>query len=383
LAIAPDGCKSGGNLMSAATSLIPELEEVLQHGSLAKRAEMLKRITSLFVDGASSFNDDHVRVFDDVFGRLIAEIESKARAELSLKLAPVDNAPLTVVRRLAQDDDIAVAGPLLARSQRLDETALVEIAKSKGQAHLLAIAGRREIGEAVTDVLVKRGDREVICNVAGNRHARLSETGFSTLVRRSEGDGVLAEKVGQRPDIPPHLFRSLLMQATEVVKERLLAAQPETAAEIRRVISKVSNEIGAQAAPRDYTAAQSAVLALRHANGLGEPELADLAKAGRVEETVVALALLCQVPLEVVDRLMAAERPDPVLILCKSAGFGWQTARAIMTARPGRQGTSTQGLDEAHGNFERLSPPTAQRVVRFWQVRPTGKEQQISFSSAL
>jgi uncharacterized protein (DUF2336 family) len=281
------------------------------------------------------------------------------------------------VRTLAEDDDISVAGPMLTRSGRLDETALVEIAKNKGQAHLLAISGRREIGEAVTDVLVKRGDREVVRNVADNQRARLSETGFSALVRRAEGDGILAEKVGQRPDIPAHLFRALLMQATEVVQKRLLVkAKPETANEIRRVLAKVSSEIGAKAAPRDYAAALRSVQALKQAGTLGETELAQFAKDGRFEETVVALALLCAVPLEVVDRLMGAERADPVLILCKSAGFGWQTVRAIMTARPGRHGTSTRGLDDAYANFERLSPSTAQRVVRFWQVRPgNGKER--------
>jgi uncharacterized protein (DUF2336 family) len=266
---------------------------------------------------------------------------------------------------------------MLTRSGRLDETALVEIAKNKGQAHLLAISGRREIGEAVTDVLVKRGDREVVRNVADNQRARLSETGFSALVRRAEGDGILTEKVGQRPDIPAHLFRALLMQATEVVQKRLLVkAKPETANEIRRVLAKVSSEIGAKAVPCDYAAALRSVQALKQAGTLGETELAQFAADGRFEETVVALALLCAVPLEVVDRLMGAERADPVLILCKSAGFGWQTVRAIMTARPGRHGTSTRGLDDAYANFERLSPSTAQRVVRFWQVRPgNGKER--------
>lgn len=362
--------------MSAAASLIPELEDALQHGTREKRADTLKRITSLFVDGAPSFNEEHLRLFDDIFSLLIAEIEAKARAELSLQLAPVENAPAAVVRKLAQDDDITVAGPMLTRSPRLDDAALVDIARNKGQAHLLAISGRSGIGEAVTDVLVKRGDREVIRNVADNRRARLSETAFSTLVRRAESDGILAEKVGQRPDIPPHLFRSLLMQATDVVQKRLLVkAKPETAKEIRRVLAKVSREIGAKAAPRDYSAAQRMVLALKHAGGLGEKELGDFAKDGRFEETVVTLSLLCQVPLDVVDRLMAAERADPVLILCKSAGFSWPTVRAIMTARPGRQGTSTQGLDEARANFERLSSPTAQRVVRFWQVRPVNSKE--------
>ena len=94
--------------MGASLSLIPELEEVVQHGSRQKRVETLQRITALFLDGARSYNDQHVGLFDDVFGILIEEIEAKARAELANRLAPVSNAPVNVLRRLAHDDDIAV-----------------------------------------------------------------------------------------------------------------------------------------------------------------------------------------------------------------------------------------------------------------------------------
>src|SRR6185295_11792987 len=115
-------------------SIIPELEDVIQHGSPERRAKALERITTLFLDGANRFTDDHVQVFDDILGRLIEEIETKARSELSARLAPVGNAPVQVVRALAQDDDIAVAGPVLAQSRRLGESDLVDIAKTKSQA---------------------------------------------------------------------------------------------------------------------------------------------------------------------------------------------------------------------------------------------------------
>ena len=215
--------------MSASASLIPELEDVIQHGSQDKRAATVKRIANLFIDGAPHFNEDHIGLFDDVLCRLIVEIETKARAEMAQTLAPLTNAPMELMRQLAHDDDIAVAGPVLTQSVRLKETELVELAKTKGQAHLAVIAGREGIGEAITDVLVRRGDAEVMHNVADNQTARLSEGGFSALVKRAEGDGDLAEKVGQRPDIPAHLFRDLLVRATAVVQQRLLqAAKPET-----------------------------------------------------------------------------------------------------------------------------------------------------------
>jgi uncharacterized protein (DUF2336 family) len=357
--------------MAQAASLIPDLEEVLQEGSPERRAQMLTRITSLFLDGAQRFNDDHVCVFDDVLGRLIAEIEGKARAELSRRLAPVGNAPMQVVRALANDDDIDIAGPVLAQSPRLDLSDLVEIASSKSQAHLLALSGRPGIAEPVTEVLVQRGDREVVRGVAANRSARLSEQAYSTLVTRAENDDVLAETVGARPDIPPQMLRELMLKATAEVQQRLLAtAPPETELEIRRVLSKVTNEVHSQVAPRDFSAAQQTVKELRSSGRLDEPQLTEFAKAGRYEETVAALALLCAVPIEVVDRLMSGDRPDPVLILAKSAGWSWATARALITARRGSKPSSSVGLDAAFANFERLSPATAQRVMRFWQARP-------------
>ena len=188
--------------MAAPASLIPELEDVVQHGSAERRAETLQRITTLFLDGASRFNEDHVQLFDDVFGRLIEEIEAKARAELSDRLAPVGNAPVEVVRRLAQDDDIAVAGPVLAQSSRLAEADLVEIARTKSQAHLLAISGphrhRRAGDRRAGQPRRPRGRAQ------RRRQPRRPAVGdsFSTLVDRAEKDGVLAEKVGLRARHP-------------------------------------------------------------------------------------------------------------------------------------------------------------------------------------
>jgi len=356
--------------MAAVLSLIPELEHVVQHGSSEKRADALQRITTLFLDGASSFNDDHIRLFDDVFGSLIEEIESKARAELSRRIAPMSNSPIEIVRRLARDNDVAVAGPVLSLSPRLQNDDLVAIANSQSQAHLYAISNRRGLDEAVTDVLVRRGDRNVVRTVANNADARLSENGFSSLVRKAETDGDLAEAVAQRSDIPNHLFRELLLRATEVVQKRLLAAaKPETQAEIRRVLAKVSDEVASKSKPpRDYTDAQRKVRALSESGQLGEQELAGFAKSQAYDETVAALAELTDVPIDVVDRLLGGDRPDPILILCKAAGYSWPTARDIIRARLDGKGKSSPAMETALANFDKLSASTAKRVVRFWQV---------------
>src|SRR4051794_14414771 len=178
--------------MTAQLSLIDELERALAAGSDSQRDGMLSRITDLFVDGAQRYTEVQIGLFDEVFTKLTAAIEAKARAKLSSRLAEVPNAPAGVVRALAFDDDIEVARPVLVHSDRLNEADLVANAKSKSQQHLAAIAQRKTLSEAVTDVLVTRGDHQVAHTVVRNKGARFSDAAFRLLVKRSASDDTLA-----------------------------------------------------------------------------------------------------------------------------------------------------------------------------------------------
>jgi uncharacterized protein (DUF2336 family) len=355
--------------MTAQPSLIPEIEAALKRGSPKRRLETLGRITDLFLDGAEHLSEEQVALFDDVIGWLIVEIETKALADVAKRLAPVANAPATVVRSLARHDDIAIAGPLLQQSKRLEEADLINIASVQGQGHLIAISRRAEVGEAVTDVLVRRGDHEVVRTVVNNQAARFSETGFAALVKRADHDDVLAVQVGRRGDIPAPLFRKLVMQATEVVQARLLAtAPPERQAELRRALAKAADEVAARGTrPRDYSAARERVAALEREGRLREDGVMEVARAGKLEETVAALAALCRVPTDVVERLIIGGRPDPVLILCKAMQFRWPTVAAVLSLRFAARSPT---MDAARAQYDQLSATTARRVLHFWKTRP-------------
>ena len=354
--------------MAATASLIPEIEAIAR-ATPQRRAETLQRMTTLFIEGAWRLSEEQVALFDDVLGRLVIEIESMALANLAERLAPVSNAPAGLVRSLARHPSIAVAGPLLRESKRLDEADLIDIARSQDQPHLVAISARNGIAESVTDVLIRRGDHEVVRTVVNNSAARFSETGFAALVQRAGHDDVLAVQVCRRPDIPAPLFRKLVSQATAVVQERLLAtARPERQAEIRRVLTQVADEVAARGAQRrDYTAAQESIAELERAGQLREDELAQIATAGKLEETAAALAALGRVPIEVVERLIMGGRPDPIFILCRAMRFRWPTVRAILSLRFAPR---TPALEDAQAQFERLSIATAERVLKFWRARP-------------
>jgi uncharacterized protein (DUF2336 family) len=172
--------------------LIDELEDAIASGSPEKRLDSLWRVIDLFTDGAGRYSDEQIALFDGVILRLAAEIEAKARAKLARRLASVARAPVKVIRSLAFDDDTSVACPVLSRSERLEDADLIATAAAKSQDHLHAIAQRTSLSAAVTDVLVDRGDRQVVRSVAKNAGARFSVAGFGKLVARARGDETLA-----------------------------------------------------------------------------------------------------------------------------------------------------------------------------------------------
>ena len=139
---------------------IAELESTIRHASADKRLETLRAITKLFLENAANLGEDKVDVFDNVFDSLLNNIEITGLTELSESLAPVENAPRKVIKRLANDAEITIANPVLTQSSRLTADDLVQVAETKGQAHLMAISRRAQLPESATDILIKRGDRE-------------------------------------------------------------------------------------------------------------------------------------------------------------------------------------------------------------------------------
>ena len=369
----PLGGRSGesrGREMSVQPSLIGELEEAIKNGSSEKRVETLRRVTDLFLNDADRLNETQIDLFDDVLCHLIKRIETKALVELSGHLAPVDNSPIEVIRQLARNDQIAVAGPVLTKSARLTTGDLVEIAGTKSQQHLLAISGRSALEEAVTDVLIDRGDREVTHRLARNAGARFSETGFTTLVHNAESDESLAEKLGLRIDIPLRLLRDLLLKATDAVRARLLALAPsETKDEVQRVLAKISNEVTREAtAVRDYTKAQQGILQMKKEGRLDEAALLEFADRRLYEQIVAAISMLSSASVDLIAALMKAARSSGLLVPCKAAGLKWPTVAAILRARFSHHNISEADLAQAKDDYLRLSQASAQRVLRFWQV---------------
>ena len=354
-------------------NLLDELQATLAHGTVARRVETLRRVTDLFIDGAVDLSEEQIGLFDDVFQCLMHQIETSAKVLLANRLAAVDTAPPLTIRTLAFDDLIEVAAPVLSQSERLDDDTLIETARSKSQAHLMAISTRRVLSGAVTDVLVLRGNDEVIQSTINNPGAEFSERGFTRLIDRAEGDDDLATCIGLRPTMPRHLYLKLIAKASETVRARLEAANPRQAGDVPTAVREATRR--ARTAPsaitRDTAIAHALVKSLYEDGRLDEFQVAAFAEAGKFDEANAALAALANVSVSTAENMMVETRAEGVMILAKVSGMSWSTVKAIINMRDDLSGMERADLLGCKATYERLRPSTAQQVLRFHRMQQT------------
>jgi uncharacterized protein (DUF2336 family) len=357
--------------MKAPKSLINELEDAISHNDVARRAETLRRLTDLFVLGSTRYSGEQIALFDDVMGRLLDEVEVTARVAFGHRLASIPNAPPKVMRELALDNAIEVAGPVLTHSEQIDDMTLVESAKTKSQDHLLAISRRKVLPENVTDVLVDRGNQQVALSTVKNPGAAFSEFGYSTLVRRSQKDGKLALFVWIRADIPRQHLLKLFANASESVRLTLEATDRRKADLIRELVAAASDEI--QAVTREksagFAAAYSHVEDLYKSNKLDEGKLASFAREGKFDETAVALSILCDLPIGLIERAFTQKWSEQLLVIAKALDLTWNTTKTILLLESGAKDALAPEFDECFKSFARLQVETAKKALQFYRLR--------------
>jgi uncharacterized protein (DUF2336 family) len=367
-------------MTDAELSIVDEIKTTIHIGSAEKRLATARQVTDLFLSSAGSFNHEQIELFGDLLERLIKTIELRAiadvsariaLAEMSVQLAPVAQAPPSVVRRLAMNDEITIAGPVLTESARLSTEDLVEIAETKGEPHLLAISGRWWLKEVLTDALLARRYPTVSRRIVSNPGARVSAAGFAIVVVQAESDPELAIETGIRVDLPSSLRRQLLRSATEAVRSRLLSrAPPHIFEEIRSAIATVAAGADREMSNvRDFTTAKRLVARLKNNGELNEATLFGFARQRKYEETVAALAELSRSTIEIIRPLMQSLRDDGVLIPCKAAELSWETVSAVLESRFATGSLAPHELAKAKAQFAGITPENARRLLRFWQVR--------------
>ena len=371
--------------MAEQKSFLRDLDEAVQRGTAESRARALWHTTDLMITGR--YSEDEIWTFGEVIGRLADEIEVAARAQLAKQLARFDQAPVNIIHKLAFDDSIEVAGPILRESVQLEPYALVANVCTKDQSHLLAITQRKALDESVTDVLVTRGNQEVVKSVVKNDGARFSDFGFLHMIQRAEGDNILAEQLGLRKDIPRHVFQQLIAKASDDVRKRLEHERPSMVGDIQTSVSDVTGELQSKFGPvsRSYFVAKRVVMTQHKQGNLNETSISGYARFHKLEEVTIGLSLLCTLPVDVIERAVLDKNREMLLILAKALDFSWATTMSLLFLGAKDHRITAKDLKDTEAEFGRLNVATSRSVLKFYQTRKTGSgtESEVKRQPAL
>ena len=359
------------NALAQSRSVLDELVSPLATASTRHRLRIIDRITDLFAAGSRNYSHEQITLFDDVLRRLCTDIEAKARAKLAERMAGMHSAPPKLVRSFAFDDAIEVAGPVLVRSQQLNDDDLVENATTKSQDHLYAIAQRLKLSETVTDILVDRGNERVVHRVVRNKGARFSLAGYGKLTNRARYDRKLTLALGERSDLPRQYFIKLLESASATVRARLEAANPQAVTAIRDTIDDVATAMQREVRKTSRAHALAVREAKRRFNvrPITEASVHGPAHAQDFEKTVVAMARLGVFSVDLVERALLDEGEDMVLLLAKAAGCSWTTARELLLMYVANRGLNAEDMTRSFERYKKLSQETARNIVDFYERR--------------
>lgn len=351
---------------TATAELVADIEATVSGGSPERRVLMLQRVLHLFLSSAARLNESQVCVFDDVLVRLMEHIEAPSLVQLSSTLSALSPAPQQAIRRLACHKDVAVAAPVLLRSQALSDTALAELAGHLGRQHLLVISCRRTLDETLTDILLKRGDVEICRVLAKNAGAKFSGGGYAAIVAAAEPNKDIAESLVFRPDLPPAMLRELLSKANDAVRLALLkAAPPKLRQCIRETLDDIASHVSQKAPePVVYSEAYARIVALNNSGQLKDSIVNRFAMRREATNVIASLSVLSGAPIEAIEPLMEEKSCDSLIVACRAARLDWQTALSIIRSRSVPQ-LSEQERACAKEKFEKLCLSVAQQTIRF------------------
>ena len=338
-------------------------------------ARIFGEVTDLFLSNVGRLGDSQIAAVDGVLAHLVERVEAATVIQLSEALSTIDRAPGQTVRKLAFHEQPQVAAPILRHSSCLSDADLLEIVKSRGQQHLLAICDRKALNEALTDALMRFGDVNVSNALARNTGARFSECGYATLVGRAERDEGLAEKLGVRMDIPGSLLRELIGKVADVVRARFLTA-PRPVARQKAQNAAAAGGNGAARKAIDYTQAQNEVVALNRTGKLNDSLVNRFAVRGEYTLVVAALALKADVKVEAIEPLLEPDLVYGLIVACKAARLTWSTTTMIVRNRPNCPPSTDRELEQCVAVFESLLLSVAQWTIRWGSDRLLAKKSE-------
>jgi uncharacterized protein (DUF2336 family) len=352
-------------------SSLYDLIDLAKEPSSTKRRELLRQITDVFMSHPEQINAQEMVLYDTVMSQLTTDMEVAVRAEISDKLSTVTRPPRGLLRQLAEDH-IDVAAPILTHSKALSESDLLHVVSTKGQDHMRAVSRREQVSEAVSGVIVDRGDDGTLKVLLTNDGARLSRSSTEEAVRRAQVNPDLHDAVIGRPNLPPDLMNEMYFVAEARLRERILEENAKLdPALLESALSKGRNTVAIQHGdyPADYEKINAEIEKIRTNQQLTPALLARYMRDPNPTWFLCALAQMAEVDYLTAKHLIDRREVDALAIACKAADLDKALFLTYAMIMLGDQQNAMAKAKEYGQLYTDLPRETALRTIRFWRMR--------------
>ena len=351
-------------------SRFSKLVDLARAGDSEQRRVLLREITDLFFETSGARNERETQLFDEVLQRVAAEMQEGVLAELAQTFAGAEDAPLGLMRDLA-NHAFPVAGPVLRHSKVLDEKTLVQVVNYQSQDHIKAVAQRPDVSETVSEAIVRFGDDHALDALIRNDGAKISRPSLEAAVDRARRNEMLHESVVQRGDMPLDLLNEMYFVVASGLREQILgrnaSVDPKTLdAALSRTRERLSKTAGSQ--NEDARKAASFIQAKKAAGELDARLLISLYREGKRAFFMHGLAELTHLDLETTAQIVERKDIDGLAMICRAAGVERPLFVTIAVLTCG--GDTAMAQAEEFGRMYNSVPiEAAQRAMRFFKVR--------------
>lgn len=353
------------------TGNLQKLAELAREPSSEKRRALMREVTDLFFEHKETVSEAESGHFGHILSAVSAEMDKEVRKELAQRFAPAKETPRQLLHKLA-NDEIDIAAPVLQQSPALDDNALKDVIASGRQSHMRAITRRATLSTAVTKDLVHRGDDDTLVQLAGNKGAEFDRASMQTMVNRSEHVPALQAPLVERKDMPVDLMNEMYDFAEDTVRKRIMQRNAEIPeAELQKALSMARQRAGSNALerPKGWRTAQVEMTNLHRSGQLDGRKLLHLERSHERMKFIHGFALLSRIDYDTIHRILDRSDVEAFALICRSLDFDMAlfVTLAVMVDKSGKYDMAkTKELGEI---YMAVPVETAQRTVRFWQMR--------------
>ncbi|MBS0384564.1 MAG: DUF2336 domain-containing protein [Proteobacteria bacterium] len=352
------------------SSRFAKLVDLARTADSAKRRELLREVTDLFFETNGQRSARESALFDDVLQLVAAEMQEGVLAELAEMFADAADAPVGLMRDLA-NHSYEVARPVLQRSRALDDQTLVQIVNYQSQNHIKAVAQRADVSEAVSDAIVRFGDDHALEALIRNDTAKISRGGMETAVDRARRSTLLHESVVARRDLPLDLLNEMYFVVETRLRDQILqrnaSVDPRTLdAALTKARERMRQNVGDMST--EAKNALAFIQSKRKSGDLNARLLVSLYREAKQLHFLYGLAEVTGVDHDTVADLLKRQDVDGLAMICRAANVERPLFVTLAVLACGGDGAMDKA-EEFGRMYNAVPVEAAQRAVRFFKVR--------------